>query len=283
MIPLFLSDADGTLYFDGKVHDEDMEAIRRWCKAGYAFGLVTGRAADFCGRLAERHGFSCQVLVCDNGARVLKNGVVLSDAFLGASQVKEALRALAPLSDCLLPFVTFTDGYHYFPRRLLGDACWHRLQQEQAHLTYFADVDLEDLLDQVGSVPGISLYVRDEAHIDELLEEVRKRSPLLWHKTSHDYIEASVRDKAEALQVLFDASDYGPVFFVGDGSNDIPVFDLLEDTFVMAGAADLVKAHSCCQVESVAEALERSFEYVQKKEKESRSDGGKPGPGDFEA
>lgn len=274
MTPLFLSDVDGTLYQDGKIDPLDAAAVQKWLQAGHAFGLVTGRSASFCEDLAAQYGFSCQVLVCDNGARVMENGEVISEALLPADRVLSALRALMPFCGRLLPFVTWTDGHHYFPQKLYGQDAWRCLQTEQAHLTWFGQEDLETLLACHKAVPGISLYVRDEACIDSLLDEIRSLCPdLLWHKTSHDYIEASARDKADALKRLLPETAYGPVFFAGDGSNDIPVFDLLKNTYVMNRADESVKAHSLCCCESVAQAIERSFEYVEKTEKESGSHG----------
>ena len=261
MIPLFLTDIDGTLLVEGKVGEDDCAAIRAWKRQGGKFGFVTGRSEAFCRQLGEKYGIEPDVMVCDNGARTVVSTKPVSEAFIGSDETVAALEALIPYADKVYPFVTGVDGRHYFPVKRFGKDRFLRLQQIQAHLETFAyDADLEEVLESGFHVPGISLYVPDIDDIPVVLEAMRTATPaLVWHQTSVDYIEAAKRDKAAGLAALLETGCYDPVYFVGDGTNDIPAFDMLENTYVIATADDSVKDHARMAVDSVAEAIERSI------------------------
>ncbi len=113
-------------------------------------------------------------------------------------------------------------------------------------------------------MPGLSLYVWDERNTAGVLEQARALAPeMQWHQTSHDYVEACESDKALALRALLSQMPEIPVCFAGDGPNDVPVFDMLEDAWCMDTAVDPVKAHARYVTESVAQVIERKLDYVE--------------------
>jgi len=70
MIPLFLSDLDGTLIHEenAMISSDDVQEIKNWQKQGYLFGLVTGRDRVFCMNLLNRYEIVPDCLITCNGA-----------------------------------------------------------------------------------------------------------------------------------------------------------------------------------------------------------------------
>ncbi len=100
----------------------------------------------------------------------------------------------------------------------------------------------------------------------QVLTKARRQTPdLLWHQTSHDYVEACASYKARALHVLLGSlTGDAAVSYVGDGPNDIPVFDVLADTWCMDTAPESVRSHAANVTPGVSQVIERKLEYVEK-------------------
>lgn len=274
---LLLCDVDGTLLIDGGVRPEDAAALQRWKAAGNAFGLVTGRGAAFCRELCEELRVNADVMVTDNGAEAWVEDKCIRRVWLDSSDIMRALEALNACTlpgipgdtriwpDICVPFVTMPDGWHRFARRQMGQTAMDRVMKTQAHLRHFSAQDLEDLLQQEPAVPGISLHVWKDEDTARVLALARQAAPgLRWHQTSHDYVEACGSDKAQALLALLDAVDTGSVSYCGDGPNDIPVFDMLPDTWCMDTAPEFVKARAANVTSGVDRVIERKLDHVEK-------------------
>lgn len=260
---LFLADVDGTLLVNGRVSEEDAAAIRRWRRRGNQFGLVTGRDEMFCRRLSGQMGVEPDCLICDNGARTIVGEKTIFEMMIPSWQVQELLPFLEEFQDHLMPFVTMPDGQHYFPVRRFGKGRMDYVKEVQADLKYFADEDLEDMLAAVDDVPSLSLYIYEDDRLPSILTLLQQAAPQWkWHQTSHDYIEASLADKAQALTVLLEETAPEGVSYIGDGPNDLPVFHLLHDTWCMSTAQPHVQASAAHIVDSAAQALERKMQYV---------------------
>ncbi len=70
---IIATDFDGTLSYNGKISDEDKEAIKRFRKAGNKFGIVTGRDVDLAQWIKPENGLEYDFLICCTGG-VIKNG-----------------------------------------------------------------------------------------------------------------------------------------------------------------------------------------------------------------
>lgn len=66
---LIASDFDGTITRNGGILNDDIEAIKRWRKAGNLFGLVSGRVLFGIEYEAERHGIPCDFIVGASGGQ----------------------------------------------------------------------------------------------------------------------------------------------------------------------------------------------------------------------
>ena len=70
---IIATDFDGTLSYNGKVSDEDKNAIHRFRAAGNKFGIVTGRDADLAQWIKQENGLEFDYVICCTGA-IIKNG-----------------------------------------------------------------------------------------------------------------------------------------------------------------------------------------------------------------
>jgi len=70
---IIASDFDGTVNYNGKISDEDKEAIKKFRKAGNKFGIVTGRDVELAQWIKQENGFEFDYVICCTGG-VIKNG-----------------------------------------------------------------------------------------------------------------------------------------------------------------------------------------------------------------
>ena len=70
---IIATDFDGTLSYNGKISDEDKEAIHKFREAGNKFGIVTGRDVDMAQWIKPENGLEFDYLICCTGA-VIRNG-----------------------------------------------------------------------------------------------------------------------------------------------------------------------------------------------------------------
>ena len=70
---IIASDYDGTINYQGRISNEDKEAIRKFRQAGNKFGIVTGRDAELSGWIRQEDGFEFDYIICCTGA-MIKDG-----------------------------------------------------------------------------------------------------------------------------------------------------------------------------------------------------------------
>lgn len=69
---IIATDFDGTLSYNGKISDEDKNAIHKFREAGNKFGIVTGRDVDLAQWIKPENGLEYDFLICCTGG-VIKN------------------------------------------------------------------------------------------------------------------------------------------------------------------------------------------------------------------
>lgn len=260
---LFLSDVDGTLTDgNGIISRKDVEQIKKWQEEGNLFGLVTGRDQTYCTGLLRSYGIKPDCLITSNGANVFFQGKSFSIASISKMQTESLFQAIIPFQKDVIGFVTLENGMHYFYRK--EDLMI--MMEEQAHLKHFADESIGQI---TYPVPKISVFVRDALKTAFYLEWLTKNfMDLDVISPSYDYIEISQKGchKAKALDFLIENFhiDKKGIGFIGDGSNDVPLFEYLDRTYVMAHAPSHIRSCAKTEVKSVSEALkkEREREHV---------------------
>lgn len=262
---VLLSDVDGTLLgYDHTIRKEDIEAIRKWQEAGNWFGLVTGRDRTFCSRLLGAYGLENDVMITGNGSDAyVQKESVFSDG-LDKDAVKQCFAFCLLSPDSIVPFVTLENGWHYFPSQALNPERMERMKSEQAHLRYFHPMDALELLETDLLVPKFSIYVRESSQTDAWLKKIKEQFPAYnVMKTSIDYIEITKKgvDKAKAFAHLSQAlpDEVEEIAFIGDGANDVPLFQSIKASYIMDHADLPLRKYAQSIVSSVQEAIEQEL------------------------
>lgn len=260
MSSLFLSDVDGTLIeLVFKLNPRDVSAIKAWKDKGNLFGLVSGRDKVSCQRLLGNEGLEADCLITSNGALTYVKEECICSSLIDLERSKEIFQELLeyPFLDF---FYTNEEGIHHFPIRYMGDERFEKVKQEQSYLEKFAQEDVFEYLDSRDTgCAKLSIWTHSEENTQKMLPILKERfSDVEVMRTSFDYIEITQKntDKAMAYQQLMKKFPVDHVYYIGDSSNDVTLFRLLDNSFVMSQAMDSVKKEANYVVDNVKEAIE---------------------------
>lgn len=263
MIPLFLSDLDGTLVHEEnmKISSADVEEIKLWKKRGFLFGLVTGRDRVFCLDLLKQYDITPDCLITCNGALTFWKEKKIDASLIDLQISEQILKELKKYQDIIDSFFTAEDGYNYF---LSED--YERIKTEFSYLGRIKKESLESLIKRRSDgLAKISIAAKSLENVQKLLPEFKNKFlDVEVMATSDDYIEITRKsvDKAHAMKKMIEYKnlDIDDVIFIGDGSNDIPLFNMLKCTYVMSSAPNEIKKHANLSVSHVADAIKKERE-----------------------
>lgn len=259
---LFLCDVDGTLiHKTPEIDQKDVRAIQKWKKAGHAFGLVTGRDAIYCRKLLGQYGIEPDCLITSNGAFTYHKEQLVSSFLIDGKRAVSIYESLANNSD-LDAFYTDFDGSNYF----LHSGNIDKLKETYAYLGVIQEESVLSYLNRnPRGVAKISISMRSSENLKRYLPIFQaKFSDLEVMATSDDYIEMTQKgvNKAKALETLLSKITYTDLCFIGDGMNDLPLFETLENTYGMQTADSRVLRQAAWIVSSVQEALALESERI---------------------
>lgn len=262
MIPLFLSDLDGTLIHEKNaiISLDDVQEIKKWQEQGYLFGLVTGRDRVFCLDLLKRYEIVPDCLITCNGAMTFWKDQRIDASLIDLDVAVDILKELKTYPE-IDPFFTAEDGSNYY---LNED--FDRIEKEFAHLGRIQKESLMEFLkERKEGLAKISIAVKSFQNVQRLLPEFQREfSNVEVMMTSKDYIEITRKatNKAHAMTKLIEHQnlDSNEIIFIGDGSNDIPLFDMLKYTYVMSNASKKIQKHAKYSINSVADAIRKERE-----------------------
>ena len=258
---LFLSDVDGTLIFDDipSIQEEDVQAIKAYQNGGNLFGLVTGRDAAFCENLLNLYKIKADCLITCNGAISYWKDKEFDSVTISNQRSYEIFEKLKGYSQ-IVAFYSSKSGDNYFLNSVLED--FEAVKEELASLGRLNDLDVMDFLNEFKEdCAKISVYCRTKEVCDFYLPIFQREfNDLEVMQTSYNYIEFTQKgcDKARAMQQLMNYAKLSneEIAFIGDGFNDVPLFCMLENTYVMEQADIEVKKNAKVVVKGAAQALE---------------------------
>lgn len=269
MTKLFLSDLDGTLMDEyGTIQIEDREALRQLEQAHIAFGMVTGRDYGFCRHLRKRYELQPCDMVVNNGASVWVDDKKITEESISAEETIEIMEYLKDYVDEINPFICDEDYQFYFLKNYYEPKQWEKASQLLSYLGPFSPYDLLDYLyKHKEPAVKISIHTYTQDKTDQWLPLLRERFPDRYEilPTSHDYIEITQKGvhKGKAVRTIMDQLQLKPedVAVIGDGANDISMFQEIPLSFAMSHASDEVKQAASHIVKNVAEAVAYVIEY----------------------
>ena len=279
MIKLIVSDMDGTLLaHDSSISKGNIEAIRYAQSKGVQFAIATGRDYSSLKGILEAHDLKC-FSILGNGAQFCnENGEILSSAYFPKKCFKQVLQIFDELK---IHYMIFTANGFYstaepnvvrdafidrcvvqFKRKredYLDDGC----NQDMACMKLKKIGDLDDFINSSIDIIKVEAY-NDVSLIEKAKEKLQEIDGIAYLSSFDDNIE--VTDKAAQkgliLENVIEELGYSKdeVMVLGDGLNDITLFERFKYSFAPGNANETIKAMAyqvvgACEEDGVSQAI----------------------------
>lgn len=280
MIKLIVSDMDGTLLaHDSSISKGNIEAIRYAQSKGVQFAIATGRDYSSLKGILEAHDLKC-FSILGNGAQFCnENGEILSSAYFPKKCFKQVLQIFDELK---IHYMIFTANGFYstaepnvvrdafidrcvvqFKRKredYLDDGC----NQDMACMKLKKIGDLDDFINSSIDIIKVEAFNTDVSLIEKAKEKLQEIDGIAYLSSFDDNIE--VTDKAAQkgliLENVIEELGYSKdeVMVLGDGLNDITLFERFKYSFAPGNANETIKAMAyqvvgACEEDGVSQAI----------------------------
>ena len=280
MIKLIVSDMDGTLLaHDSSISKGNIEAIRYAQSKGVQFAIATGRDYSSLKGILEAHDLKC-FNILGNGAQFCnENGEILSSAYFPKKCFKQVLQIFDELK---IHYMIFTANGFYstaepnvvrdafidrcvvqFKRKredYLDDGC----NQDMACMKLKKIGDLDDFINSSIDIIKVEAFNNDVSLIEKAKEKLQEIDGIAYLSSFDDNIE--VTDKAAQkgliLENVIEELGYSKdeVMVLGDGLNDITLFERFKYSFAPGNANETIKAMAyqvvgACEEDGVSQAI----------------------------
>ena len=280
MIKLIVSDMDGTLLaHDSSISKGNIEAIRYAQSKGVQFAIATGRDYSSLKGILEAHDLKC-FSILGNGAQFCnENGEILSSAYFPKKCFKQVSQIFAELK---IHYMIFTANGFYstaepnvvrdafidrcvvqFKRKredYLDDGC----NQDMACMKLKKIGDLDDFINSSIDIIKVEAFNNDVSLIEKAKEKLQEIDGIAYLSSFDDNIE--VTDKAAQkgliLENVIEELGYSKdeVMVLGDGLNDITLFERFKYSFAPGNANETIKAMAyqvvgACEEDGVSQAI----------------------------
>ena len=280
MIKLIVSDMDGTLLaHDSSISKGNIEAIRYAQSKGVQFAIATGRDYSSLKGILEAHDLKC-FSILGNGAQFCnENGEILSSAYFPKKCFKQVLQIFDELK---IHYMIFSANGFYstaepnvvrdafidrcvvqFKRKredYLDDGC----NQDMACMKLKKIGDLDDFINSSIDIIKVEAFNNDVSLIEKAKEKLQEIEGIAYLSSFDDNIE--VTDKAAQkgliLENVIEELGYSKdeVMVLGDGLNDITLFERFKYSFAPGNANETIKAMAyqvvgACEEDGVSQAI----------------------------
>ena len=253
MKKLLVSDFDRTLYVDGKIPAENVEALVHWQEAGNLFAIATGRAEGILRMLLEEYAVTPNVLICNNGSNIVAwDGTRIEKRYIEQQTV-------FPLVDALL--------YQY---RTTVDVTLDasRIQVEHGNSTAalsFVPADVSETMTlesfQAENRQALQIHLRfpTAAQTQSAAKAIEQQFPAIsaYPNVCNLDIVANGSSKAQGIEALLNWSRFdGKVITIGDSYNDLEMLRLYEGYTLDSANPEIQcqAAHICTGVAACVQA-----------------------------
>lgn len=280
MIKLIVSDMDGTLLaHDSSISKGNIEAIRYAQSKGVQFAIATGRDYSSLKGILEAHDLKC-FSILGNGAQFCnENGEILSSAYFPKKCFKQVLQIFDELK---IHYMIFTANGFYsaaepnvvrdafidrcvvqFKRKredYLDDGC----NQDMACMKLKKIGNLDDFINSSIDIIKVEAFNNDVLLIEKAKEKLQEIEGIAYLSSFDDNVE--VTDKAAQkgliLENVIEELGYSKdeVMVLGDGLNDITLFERFKYSFAPSNANETIKAMAyqvvgACEEDGVSQAI----------------------------
>ncbi|MGV3010567.1 Cof-type HAD-IIB family hydrolase [Streptococcus thoraltensis] len=246
-IKLVAIDMDGTLLNDAKqLTEENKEAIRKARQAGVHIVICTGRPKSGILPYAKELRLEDDYVIANNGSWLFKTNDWSTLASHSLS--REALQHVVAIFDDTpgINLVFFTQEANYVLGRELYPAVIRDAEIENSklyHTTFEAFLDLDIPVAAAVFMGEESVMDAFEARADAILSE--KVATVRSLDYAYEALPVGV-NKGRGLKDLAEDLKLSPeeIMVLGDGNNDLEMFDFAGISVAMANASEEVKAHT---------------------------------------
>lgn len=248
---LLASDYDGTLRYEPKVVEEDLNAVKRWQQAGNLFAVVTGRSMESFLQELENNDFRCDFIVLNNGGVIYDgSGKCLQVCYLDFDKAMELIAYIRTL-----PCASYVinDGFHR--HRVVLDAS----QTDMKYAQMPQEKSEEELLAQ-GKIAQIVISLNDDQLAQEIVRYVNEQFAgyiqAYANRNCVDIVPSGV-SKAQGLAYVayYAGMEESDVYAIGDSYNDLPMIEEFHG-FCVAAAPEDIRERAQQVYFSVAECIE---------------------------
>lgn len=261
--PRLLSvDLDGTVVFDGRMGQRDLEALGRWRDAGNLLVLNTGRSLSALRQVLPEAETATGGLF---DYAILYTGAVLTDSRL---RVLTAETLPDGVLEDLLARLEGQEGVSVFATTLEGDLLLHdSLGSTTLLLSIFTPGTLEELAGR--RLIGVPVRLSDDALALRIVEYIERRwagrATAFRNQDFVDIVPAGASKGAALLRLLGDLqAPHGPfpgqrieTISIGDSWNDIPMHKAADTGYALPWSPQLVADHCRARVGGLAELVDR--------------------------
>ena len=258
---------------------EILKAIRYAQSKGVQFAIATGRDYSSLKGILEAHDLKC-FSILGNGAQFCnENGEILSSAYFPKKCFKQVLQIFDELK---IHYMIFTANGFYstaepnvvrdafidrcvvqFKRKredYLDDGC----NQDMACMKLKKIGDLDDFINSSIDIIKVEAFNNDVSLIEKAKEKLQEIEGIAYLSSFDDNIE--VTDKAAQkgliLENVIEELGYSKdeVMVLGDGLNDITLFERFKYSFAPGNANETIKAMAyqvvgACEEDGVSQAI----------------------------
>lgn len=256
MIKHIFCDLDGTLIKDfHTINEEDIKALQTAQKKGIKISIATGRLDYEISMLMKKYKL--------NGFRISQNGAVvfsednqlIYEKELNIEDVHKILHTLKGQSVIVL-FQT-TDSY-IVENKL---SIIKEFEQSQPYITYIENKNILNELEKYQFVT-ISLWTEKDYNIElkKQLDEILPNN-IVTYISSKYTLDITCLDNSKGNGISFlckkNNINLDEIAVIGDSQNDISMFNITENSFVMYESNLDVKKYAKYEVESVKDAIHK--------------------------
>lgn len=241
------SDVDGTLFFRDlkpSYKANDLQAIQKFQKAGYFFGVCTGR--PLC-HLDEMKKLNLDFYIVTSGAVLLdKDYQIIEDYPISKNMARHIFNEYKNKAGVIIQSSSYTNFYTTFK------------EFENDCLCIIHDFDEI----QEEKIYGVSLVINDENTAASLKEEINNRYPELegfQNKNSVDIVKRGC-SKGISLKRMQELLKVDKMAGIGDSYNDISLIENADIGFTFYDSPKEVQEKATYLVESIEQAVNRLME-----------------------
>lgn len=248
MKKILASDIDGTLLFDGILHDSDKQSILRLMKQNYLFGVSTGRSYNGVKFIKEEYGIDLDFYVLLNGALVM-----------------DKYRKI--LKHEVIPYFIIEEIYNKYSNcKFLGLDGIDHTAVLIGHGEFTWDNIIRSTINEVenGKYSLISMdfsYLSAE-EVDNVCMNINEKfnKYIVAYRNSY-YIDVVPKgcSKGSGVNIISRNLniDRDHIYVIGDSFNDVSMFEEFKNSFTLTHAEEKLKSYTNFVVDSVSECIEK--------------------------